>query len=434
VPPCSPFRQDIEDHLLITPKLDEATLSDPQVKQLLEAGLRSPSVAIRVFCLAKVLGKMAQADLSDALWLAALSLVGDESVEVSQRAVSFVAFSSPDRLRLEAARTVLERLAATSPLVEMRVLDLAVKAVGKNCDLLEHIPVLDRLVDRAIALCATGDDPLVRLGALELVGGELVRCSWGMRRILESGLIGEAAAASAVPEADNAAALMRFVGGMAAAGGERALEAVLASAALKTARTALNDPARVNEVFLDGCLCVLEGVGSGSDGGRLHLCESGLLEAVLDHVRSGDVYVRIRSTHCVAEVVAGLSRAGPKAREAVHAKIRDKGQGLVAKLLHLASQPLLTEQRTAVFRLLHLLIREMSAWAFASNPSLLPFITNRSGDTQKDAAEWRFAMVQQALANKDQFATEAQAGLLTKYVREGPFYTESRADVKSETN
>ncbi len=418
----------------MTPKLDEATLADAQVKQLVEAGLRSPSVAIRVFCLSKVLGKMAPADLSDALWLAALALVGDVSVDVSQRAVAFVVSGAPERLRQEAARGALEQLAASSPLIEMRVLDLAVRAAARSCELLEHAPAIVRLVDRAVVLCSAAEDPLLRLSALELVGGELVKCAWGMRRILDSGLVARAAAAAVAPEAENAAALLRFVGAVAAAGGERALEAVLASAALRTAREALQDPARVNEIFLDGCLCVLEGVGSGSDGGRLHLCESGLLEAVLEHVRSGDVYVRVRSTHCVAEVLAGLGRAGPPAREAVRAKIADKGEGLVAKLLHLAVQPLLAEQRTAVFRLLHLLIREMPAWAFGSNPSLLPYITNRSSDTQKDAIEWRFAMVQQALANKDQFATEAQAALLSKYAREGAFFMEHRADVQSEAN
>ncbi len=427
-----PLRQEIEDCLLVTPKLDGATLADPRVQQLIERGLQSPSVAIRTFCLSKALPRMSPNDLSDGMWLAVLSLVGDTDVDVSQRAVAFVLDAAPGRLVLPAAATVLEQLARHSPLLEMRVLDLAVRAATKQPDLAQ-VPIVGRLVDRALALCVSNEDPLVCLSALELIAGVLATSAWGVSRILDEKLV-EKTAARAEQNREHAAAMLRFIGAIAAAGGERALEAVRASAAPELVRESLNEPSRVNEIFLDGCLCVLEGVARGSDGGRLHLCESGLLESVLDHVRSGDVYVRIRSTHCVAEILTSLSSAGENAAETVRRTTQEKGAGLVAKLLHLASQPLLTDQRTAVFRLLHLLIREVTEWAFTSNPTLFNFITDRRMDTQKDAIEWRFAMVQQAFAKKELFATEAQIGELTRYLRDGAYYAPARTDVKSEAN
>jgi len=186
---------------------------------------------------------------------------------------------------------------------------------------------------------------------------------------------------------------------------------------------------------LDACLCLVEGVSKSCDSGRRLLCENKLLAAIVDHVRSGDVYVRVRCSHALADVLSTLDGSvGPEARVAVIQAVEQAGgEVLVARLMHLASQPLLTEQRTAVFRLLAVLIKHLPEYSFKSCPTLFAFIINRSADPEKDALQWRYVMVQAAFAAKELFSA-AQIGLLTKYLQQGAFYKEHRADVKNEAN
>jgi hypothetical protein len=424
----------IEDHLLITPKLDQTILAHPEVQALLARGLASPSVAIRSFCLTKALSKLVPTEFSDALWLSVVKLIRDEDVGVSQRAIALAALHAKP-VRLNVPVESLESLLVESALGELRVLEFVVRSLSLHEELVS-VPFVVRVLDRLFVL-AVGDgiDVLTAFSALELISGNLVGCKWGQNICLNAKLIERASTKAETAESSVAPALLRFVGMLVAACGDRGLESVQSGKALQLALAALDDPARIGEIYLDGCLCVVEGVAKSCDAGRRWLCENKLLASVVDHVRSGDNYVRVRCSHCVADVLATLEFSNSsETKEEVAKTIEETGQNvLVARLLHLASQPLLTEQRLAVFKLLTMLIKFMPNYAFKSCPTLFQFVTNRAGDSEKDAIEWRFVMVQEAFAHKDTFSA-GQVTILRNYLQQGAFYKESRAEVKSEAN
>ncbi len=425
----------IEDHLLVTPKLDSALLGHPDVQALLARGLRSSSVAIRSFCLSKALTKIEASSFSDSLWLSVLELVRDEDVGVSQRAIALAAqHASVARLAGEPLQA-LDRLEQESVMGLLRVLELAMRALVANKEL-AMVPYIVRHLERLFSLSVDANvDLLTQMSALELVSGELIGCDWGRNAVLDASLIEKAVSRAQNSDISLSPALLRFVGLAVSACGDRGLEQLQKTAAIHMIASALDDPSRIPELMLDASLCVAEGICKSCDAGRLLLCTSRLLASVVDHVRSGDVYVRIRSSHCVADVLATLDGpVGPEARTLVIKTIEEAGSNvLVAKLLHLASQPLLTEQRTAVFRLLSMLIKHLPDYSFHSCPTLFAFITNRSSDPQKDALEWKYIMVQSAFASKELF-TDSQISILKTYLHQGALYKEHRAEVKSDAN
>jgi hypothetical protein len=100
----------------------------------------------------------------------------------------------------------------------------------------------------------------------------------------------------------------------------------------------------------------------------------------------------------------------------------------------LALQPLLPEQRVSVFRLLSVLISHFAEWSFKSNPSLLPYITNRTDALDRDAITWKFQMVQDAHANRETAGfTPEQKEALVKYLKEGAYYKDTESIPISET-
>ena len=210
------------------------------------------------------------------------------------------------------------------------------------------------------------------------------------------------------------AALFRLASAVAVSGGDRAVEVLRTQGILKLCDEALNHATDIPEAYLDGALSVLEGVGH-TNAGILHLCENGLLNLVLSLTRAPDVYVRIRSCHSLADLLEHL----PAENSAVTAYIEESesAKGLIAKLLIMCQQPLLLEQRTAVFRLLSLFIRRMPVWAFKTS-SLFNYITT-SPDNQEDAAKWRYSMAQEALSLGQErlatFLTENEVSRLVKF-------------------
>ncbi len=114
--------------------------------------------------------------------------------------------------------------------------------------------------------------------------------------------------------------------------------------------------------------------------------------------------------------------------------------GLGAKLLSLAQQPLLSEQRIAVFRVLALLIEKMPKWLHTTTPSVLPYVINRHLDTEKDAVQWRYAMAQAFVAHGHPAALELlgaeQYDWLLRFLRAGVHggdATNAKADVAKQT-
>lgn len=421
----------IEDHLLITPRLDAAVLANEEVQGLLARGLASPSVAIRSFCLSKALPKIGPSEFSDNLWHSVLCLVRDDDVGVSQRAIALAA-SHATASRLSGPLETLDRLEKESVMGELRVLEFGVRvAASAVSGEVVRVPYVARLLSRLYSL-AVGEevDPLTQLSALELVSGGLVGNAWCRDAVLDAGLIERALLKATRSDEGLAPALLRFAGAVVASCGERGLEQVQRGGGLGSVVAALDDPAV--ERVLDGCLCLAEGTARSCDAGRRLVCESGVLKAAVERVlRSGDLFVRVRCAHCVADVLSTLDGAvGPEVRLLVARTVENAGDALVARLLHLASSPLLTEQRAAVFLLLAALAKHLPEFAFKSSNNLFAFVINRAADGQKDALEWRFTMVELALASKELF-TETQIHSLQQYQRQGAFYREHRADVES---
>ena len=196
-------------------------------------------------------------------------------------------------------------------------------------------------------------------------------------------------------------------------------------------RDALQNPTEVPETYLDGCLGLLEGVAKGSDAGRLDLCESGMLDNIIQLAREGDAQMRVRGCHALAEVLETLSGAAKAAKEKILAVV-EASPALAAKVLALTSHPLLEQQRSAIFRLLSLFVREAAAWSFTRS-SLLSFIVS-SADTQKDSVMWRYSLAREALAlgaaHLRSFLTQDEVDRLQAYASGEGGKKEAKADVR----
>lgn len=435
---------EVADVLLVGPKLSATLVSRPSVAALLRRGLSNEAGAVLQRHVLRELSRALALQpelLDEALWLSTVALLG-ASLDVAQPALDFVVqFGSVERLRSDATKSALERVAASDGLAELRVVEAIVRLASQSQSRMEA-PVVTVFLQRLLQLLDS-TDLLAQLSAVELLTSYVVKQPWTLQFLLGSGLHERAVAqVKGDAAAPNNAALLRLAGAIAAQS-EDGFRAIERAKWLDIAVDALARPSEIPESRLDGSLSLLEGIARGSDAGRTRLLE--LLDPIVALVRGGDTYARVRGCHCLGDilecctvrlfvratrffVILAHRRLSPQdtpasARVLSGIASAPSAVGLGAKLLSLAQQPLLSEQRVAVFRVLALLIEKLPKWLHSTTPSVLPYVINRHLDTEKDAVHWRYAMAQAFVAHGHPAALELlgaeQFDWLLRFLRAG---------------
>ncbi len=293
---------EVDDLLLVGPKLSASLVGRPAIAALLRRGLSSEAGAVLQRHVLRVLSRVlaAQPDLlEEALWLSAVALLGAR-LDVAQPALDFVVqFGSVERLRSDATKIALERVAASDELAEMRVVEAMVRLASQSQS---HMgaPVVTAFLQRLLQLLDSSD-LLAQLSAVELLTTHVVKQPWTRQFLLASGLHERAVAqVKSDAAAPNNAALLRLAGSIASQS-EDGFRAIERAHWIDIAVDALAHPSEIPESRLDGALSLLEGLARGSEAGRARLLD--LLDPILGLVRGGDTYARVRGCHCLGDIL-----------------------------------------------------------------------------------------------------------------------------------
>lgn len=418
---------EISDMLLVAPRLDASMMRVPEILELLFRGLHAPSAEVRRFVLRSLLKHMPVDQLPERLWLAGVALLGDSNLGVAQTAVSMtVTFATSDRLAV--AEEILSRIETQSSECSLRVLQVAVEIIGQKKVSSSSASVHNRIVSALLRADEEGDtDPLFAVATLE----QLATCASSAPEVVYSGTGLSVRAGKKIRTCIEsrqesggllAAAWLRLLGSCVVAGGSDAFSTFLKDGpsggmqwALRVVDEQTSKEISISEALLDGALVVLEGVVIGSEEGCTQM--SALVMRKVLALASNpmeETRVKVRCLSFVADVLEALNSQPvkrhttapvPSVKLSADSKRKilslvEETTGLVARLLSMAQQPLLEDQREAVYRVLTSLIRESPQWTFQTAPSLAAFITGKMGaqglDISRDTLHWRFRMAQEA--------------------------------------
>lgn len=402
------------------PALSARLLALPSVQELLLKGLLHSDAAVQGHVLRAIRRAVQEPrQVPDALWNAAVELVASPELDVAHTAMQVVLqFGHVERV--QGALGLFKRIEANMEEVHrIRLLELMVQFAIVREEYL-RLPVVRERVDVIVRSMENDGDLLAQLAILELVSSLLVSKPWTLQLVLQSGVVERAAKAVKAGTVDphTSPSWIRFAGAVARQGDE-GFGVVSSAGWLDVVTDSIDRAGEVPESRLDSALTLLENIAIGSEAGCMAIVP--LLDGVLTLMRGGDTYGRVRACHSMADLLefARGEALLPAILASKHA------EGLGAKLLSLAQQPLLSEQRVSVFRVLTLFIAKALRWTHQSTPSLFHYCINRNLDTEKDAQQWRFAMAQAYLAGGNVVALEVlgqeRYDLLTRFLRGGVY-------------
>lgn len=415
----------VGDALLTGPRLTPALARRPAVVALLLRGLGAGVGPTLQRHLVRSLGHVLENDenvpLPPEVWLGVVQLLGTNALDVAQPAAELVVrFGTQARLR-GSCEAALVAAAQHDAVTRLRVLEVATRLAAKEAALLD-VPAVRALLVQLVAVAQDPSDPLTQLSALEVLSMHAVTQPWTLQVLLDAQLL--ARASEAVRRAGGAGiadgALLRLAASVAAQG-EDGYRAVETTGWLDVSMNALHLASEVSEARLDGAISVVEGAARGCGAGRARVAP--LVDPLAALVRGGETVTRIRACHGLCALLEASSEDAtiPTALAAAAA-----AQGLGARLLSLAQQPLLTEQRSVVFALLAQLVLKMPEWVHRTTPSLLPYVMNRNLDQEKEAVEWRYAIAKAFVTSKGAAAAALLLGdesmrLLNSFLMQGPW-------------
>jgi hypothetical protein len=103
------------------------------------------------------------------------------------------------------------------------------------------------------------------------------------------------------------APIFRFVAAVAAHGGDEVFEQLASTALLELSVTAVKKANEMKETYLDGAMCLLEGITKNSGRGQTFIVEQQILEQAFELMESGETYPRVRAVHFIAIILENLA-------------------------------------------------------------------------------------------------------------------------------
>ena len=423
---------EIETHLLVTPKLGSDILTDDRIKRLLRQGLEAPSPAVRLLVLKTCLKSFDAMEDKEDLFSNVVPRIGDVVGYVAAMASQVVCtFATAKRMAdNESLFHQLLSKDSDSDSAMLRVFELAANLInGSDSDMAE-CAVVTSLVDKLIEVAKKGDDVLLSMALLELVGGTLSAGERGAKRALKMGF--DFMCENSDLGSFLKSARIRASAGMLSGGGKYAVERSIEAGLLERTLSVIESPQESKREELSAYLKVVEGLAANGNAGQQEMLSKGIYaHLVAMHESSAEQSIRLQSYATLLSVLHNVDTLNSDFRKDFATILEGKGGHLVVQLLRYASAPLMEEEKKLVMQLLVLIAKLSPLFAIQSAPSLLNWTVQRSEDDTLLAAHARLSLANVLLSAPSGVLNNEQHEALSLYVRQGLYYSEATPSFQS---